>query len=148
MCNVAAAAAPSIFDPLYAPGCCLLLCLCLPHFAATHLSHLKACCACPLQEVVSAQARRLEAAARALEQPCALSDVIQQLSAAIEPTLDEPTLAIAQAAAAALEALQNVLAAEAVLATLLLRQQEGAPQVTTACQLSGWQQPAIAASST
>ena len=121
----------------------------LPHeYAAVHLSHLHGCLACPPQEVVSTQARRLEAAARALEQPCALSDVIQQLSAASEPTLDEPTLAIAQAAAAALEALQNVLAAEAVLATLLLRQQEGVPQVTAGCQLPCWQQPGFAASST
>ena len=126
-----------------------MLCPGLPHVcAATCLSHLFACFACPLQDVVSTQARRLEAAARALEQPCALSDVIQQLSAASEPTLDEPTLAVAQAAAAALEALQNVLAAEAVLATLLLRQQEGAPQVTAGRQLPRGQQPAFAASST
>ena len=111
------------------------------------LSHLHAWLACPLQELVTTQAKRLEAAARALEQPCALSDVIQQLSAASEPTVDEPTLAVAQAAAAALEALQNVLAAEAVLAALLLRQQEGAPQVTAACQLPCWQQQAPAASS-
>ena len=125
-----------------------MLCPCLPHeCAAGHVSPLHAISACPLQGLVSAQARRLEAAAKALEQPCALSDVIQQLSAASDPSWDEPTLAIAQAAAAALEALQNVLAAEAVLATLLLRQQEGAPQVTAACQLPCWQQPACAAGS-